>query len=353
MPDAREDLPGLVVCQQTLQPLERTPDGLWSQAAQRLYPTQGGLVYMGFPERDVAMISATMQEEHDWAGTTKTLDRDAAYLRWSAPRAVKFINLLGRHLRTTRPRTLELGSGSGWVSWLLAQAGHDVYLCDFEANALTLGQVFSHPNMRPGKRIVSDARFAPFPDGSFDVVFFKEFVHHVEDPHALFREANRLLRPEGIVALMEPTMSVVKRLYQLRHPEPHQGHHLTWPARYLRSLSRLGFEPIHVTAMYVDDVPRNRVLRRLKAAAEARTQDARPLDAFGHAHLTVAGRGQLVVVARKRRTVAPAARPRMTVIDPATMTTTAEDCETWGQMLGIVEEAASGLDAPPVALHSG
>src|SRR3954470_19539379 len=121
MPDAREDVPGLVVCQQTLQPLEWRPDGLWSQAAQQLYPTRGGLVYMGFPERDAAMISATMQEEHDWAGTTKTLDRDADYLRWSAPRAVKFINLLGRHLTRTHPRTIELGSGSGWVSWLLAQ----------------------------------------------------------------------------------------------------------------------------------------------------------------------------------------------------------------------------------------
>jgi SAM-dependent methyltransferase len=343
MHDTSEALPGLLVCPETLQPLRSRPDGLWSEAAKRLYPTHGGLVYMGYPKRDQAMISSTMQEERAWQGTVATLERDAAFLRESAPTAVKFINMVDRHIDTPHPRTVELGSGSGWVSWLLASAGHEVYLCDFEANSLTLGQVFTHPNIRPGSRVVTDARYAPFPDGTFDVVFIKEFVHHVSDFQALFREANRLLHADGILAFLEPTMSVVKWIYERRHPDPHVGHHIRWPGQYLRSLEHSGFEPVHITALFDRESPRNPVLRVFTEKAVDRTRRRGRLDAVGVTQLTLFGRADFGVIAKQTRSVAQPPRPEMSVIDPTTMTTTTEDCELYGQLVGIVEEAASAL----------
>ncbi len=296
---------------------------------------------MGYPERDAAMIGATMEEEREWQGTTATLERDAAFLRESAPQAAAFINLVSRHVSASRPRALELGSGSGWVSWLLARAGYDVYLCDFEANSLSLGLQFEHRNMGVGHRIVADARYAPFPNGAFDLVVFKEFVHHVADYGALFREADRVLKLGGVLALMEPTMSLAKKAWQIRHPDPHEGHRITWPGRYLRSLRSLGLDPIHITALYSSRVPLNPLVRALKQRAAAATADAAPLTPFTRAHLSILGGGQLVVLARKTRDEAPPERPRMTVIDPHTMTVDPASFEAYGGLRRIVEEAAS------------
>ena len=208
------------VCPETLEPLEERPDGLWSEAAQRLYPSRAGLVFMGYPRHDEAMIQATMREEHEWQGTAVHADRDRDFLRRSAPVAVDLVNRASEYVTTAhgRPRAIDLGSGSGWGSWLLAEAGYDVWLCDFEANSLAIGAIYDHPNVQG--RFVTDARFVPFGPGSFDLVLMKEFVHHVEDFPALFVEANRVLRPGGVLALMEPTRSLRQHVYELRHPRP-------------------------------------------------------------------------------------------------------------------------------------
>jgi ubiquinone/menaquinone biosynthesis C-methylase UbiE len=55
---------------------------------------------------------------------------------------------------------------------------------------------------------VTDARFAPFRSGSFDLVMLKEFVHHVREYRTVFRETNRVLRHSGVLALMDPVRSV-------------------------------------------------------------------------------------------------------------------------------------------------
>lgn len=337
--------PGLLVCQETLQPLEVVDDGLWSSGAQRLYPVKDDLVYMGYPDQDQAMVETTMTAQREWQGTVATLERDAEYLRESAPHAVRFINLISSYV-PTRGRVLELGSGSGWVSWLLARAGYDTYLCDFEANSLALGLEFEHPRMGIGRRIVADARYAPFADGSFDVVFLKSFVSHVADYQSLFREANRVLRNGGLLAFMEPTMSLLTRVDQIRHPDPHEGHHLEWPERYLRSISNVGFEAIHVGASFDEHVPRNAIKRALRRNALQRTDGKQALDTFGRIHLSLVGGALFVVIARKSSDVAPVFRPPMRAIDPATMATSHQDRKIYRQLCTIAEGAAEGLRAP-------
>ncbi len=338
------DLPGLLVCQETLQPLSIVPEGLWSESASRLYPVTGGLVYMGYPQRDTVLIESTMQEEHEWQGTVDSLERDAEFLRMSAPRAVMFINRM-REFAPPPARVLELGCGSGWFSWLLARAGYDMHLCDFEANSLTLGMGLTHPNIGEGRRIVADARYAPFADGTFDVVVMKEFVHHVEDFEALFREAGRVLRDGGVLAVMEPTMSVLKWLYTWRHPDPHEGHRLTWARRYLRTLGELGLEPVYVGAIYDNRVPRNPLVRAVNRIARRRAaRSGGRIDLLGRLHLDALGSGNLVVFAAKRRTLAPPARLPMVTIDPQTMTTRGGDTALYTDRLRpILEEAAAGI----------
>ena len=44
---------------------------------------------------------------------------------------------------------------------------------------------------------------AGLPDGSRDVVIVKNLLHHLDDPAALLREAARVVRPNGRVAIVE------------------------------------------------------------------------------------------------------------------------------------------------------
>jgi len=151
---------GTLRCQQSLAPLEQRDDGLYSAAADLLYPVRDGLVYMGYDAPEESWIEETMEEERAWQGTPANLDQDIEFLTRSAPAVVDIINLIGR-LGAARPgdRLVDVGSGSGWGSWLFAQAGYDPWLVDFEPNSLWLGGLYEHPSLGPGKRIVADAGF--------------------------------------------------------------------------------------------------------------------------------------------------------------------------------------------------
>jgi uncharacterized protein YbaR (Trm112 family) len=43
------DPASLLVCPETLGPLEPGPDGLWSPGASRLYPVKDSLIFMAYP----------------------------------------------------------------------------------------------------------------------------------------------------------------------------------------------------------------------------------------------------------------------------------------------------------------
>jgi SAM-dependent methyltransferase len=339
-----------VVCPETLGPLEPSEDGFWSPAAGRMYPVRAGLVFFGYPERDAAMINATMAEEHEWQGTAAHLDRDIEFLRQSSPRAVDLINLISRHLAGSvdRPKALELGAGSGWVSWLLAVAGYDTWLADFEANSLAIGLQYDHPNLGEGKRFACDARYAPFADESFDLVLLKEFVHHVADYDLLFAEASRVLRPGGVVALMEPTRSVLQTLLELRTPDLHDGHVITWLDSYRRSLKRNGFTLQHETAVYSERENRFALLGELKRRAARSVDGYRQPDVFTKAHLRLIGDASSIVIGRKTRPAPRAQRPPMRVIDPATLVISDDERAQFRRMIPILEQAAERLQ--PLAI---
>lgn len=337
----------LLVCPETLGPLERRADGWWSPEAHRIYPVKHGLIFMGFPERDAAMIHETMAEEHEWQGTATYVERDRSFLEKSAPRAVELINLITRVLApASGVRALELGSGSGWVSWLLAEAGYDTWMCDFEANSLAIGQLYKHERLHD--RVVTDARYCPFPDMTFDVVVMKEFVHHVKNITGLFREAQRVLRPGALLVVMEPTRSLRSHLYELRHPDPHTGHHITWPDRYRRAITRNGMRLVRETALYDDRQPRTALLRRARDRAARETAGMGPMTPFAALQLRLFGGASMVLIAEKGLSLPKLPRPTMRTIDPQTLQVTEDDRTAFSDFPAILERAAQRLTRLPV-----
>lgn len=98
-----------------------------------------------------------------------------------------------------------------------------------------------------------DVREGSLPDpelagGQFDAVTMMDLIEHVEDPLALLREARRLLRAGGAIAVLTPDAgSPVSRMLGRRWPEAVRApeHLALFSARGLAALMRrAGFEPV-------------------------------------------------------------------------------------------------------------
>lgn len=343
----QNDLPadlGPLRSQDTLEPLTVDgPDAVTAAGGSR-YAVRNGLVFMGYAARDEAMIRETMEEERDWQGTPAHVGRDEQFLRHSAPRAAEFISIIKRLTGGRQGlAAAELGAGSGWVSWMMANAGFDMWICDFEPNSLFSGWVYAHDRLGPGRRIVADARYAPFADQSFDVVLLKEFVHHVEERDLLLAEANRILRPGGIVAVMDPARSAWKRLYELRHPDDHKGHHIVSVDAYLKALRANGFRRRWLTHTY-PEVPRKAITRTLQARASRSVEGLRHnRSVYTALHARLLGTGGYVYLGEKVREAERVPRPEFRPIDPDSLRLDWSDISAWEGCRRIVEQAAATL----------
>jgi SAM-dependent methyltransferase len=73
----------------------------------------------------------------------------------------------------------------------------------------------------PGIDVVADAHRLPFPDQFFSGVVMLDVLHHLERPIEFLREASRVLKSGGRLAMIEPAMTTLARQFYRRfHQEP-------------------------------------------------------------------------------------------------------------------------------------
>lgn len=122
-------------------------------------------------------------------------------------------------VRAGHQNVLDLPAGSGELSYLLLQRGLDVTAADLEPEAFIV----------PGHRCIkADMNtHLPFPDAQFDAIGCVEGIEHIENPHLFVREANRLLRPGGMLYITTPNvLSIRSRLAYLLRGYPNQFHYM-------------------------------------------------------------------------------------------------------------------------------
>lgn len=90
---------------------------------------------------------------------------------------------------------LDVAAGTGSISRLLEASGYRVVAVDLSQEMLTR---HSGPF-----RVRALADRLPFPEKTFDAVTFGYLLRYVEDPVVTLREMSRVLRPGGLVGMVE------------------------------------------------------------------------------------------------------------------------------------------------------
>lgn len=130
---------------------------------------------------------------------------------------MKLRKVLGTQLDTGFDRSLEIGSGTGYFSLNLLQAGvishatcTDIspgMLASLRGNAERLGLEV--------ETVETGAEQLPFADASFDLVLGHAVLHHLPDLAQAFREFHRVLRPGGTIVFAGEPSRVGDRIAQV------------------------------------------------------------------------------------------------------------------------------------------
>ncbi len=98
----------------------------------------------------------------------------------------------------------DLGAGEGTFSQLLAQRAARVIAVDNSEKMVEYGaQLAREHGLDNLEYRLGDMEALPVEDGSVDLAFFSQSLHHAQHPERAVREAYRILRPGGRIAVLD------------------------------------------------------------------------------------------------------------------------------------------------------
>ncbi len=135
----------------------------------------------------------------DWAANDRLPETDADYRQIESYVLDQAPWLMSWFAETdlTDKRCLDLGSGSGIFSCLLARRGARMTAMDLTENGVNLTRKTSTFFGQDLAVVRGDAERNPFADGSFDFVFSWGVLHHTNDMESAVREMGRVVASGG------------------------------------------------------------------------------------------------------------------------------------------------------------
>jgi ubiquinone/menaquinone biosynthesis C-methylase UbiE len=98
----------------------------------------------------------------------------------------------------------DLGAGEGTFSQLLAQRAERVIAVDNSANMVEYGAKLAKENGLANLEYrLGDLESPPIEDGSLDLAFFSQSLHHALHPRQAVCAAHRLLKPGGRIVILD------------------------------------------------------------------------------------------------------------------------------------------------------
>lgn len=164
-----------------------------------------------FPDFKEILGSAFIQKR----GVTAAFSRSADTYDSNAPVQRQVANMLADKIQSLTPlsgQVVEIGPGSGFMSERLRQFEKVVHL--------KLIDVYPIDSSLPGEHIIEDAEVAlmAMPDESVDAIVASSAVQWFNSPKNFFRQAYRVLRPGGVVAVSVYGKGTFSELPGLKSP---------------------------------------------------------------------------------------------------------------------------------------
>ena len=135
-------------------------------------------------------------------------------LKQIAPTGIRrfFVNdrlrVLSKFLKGVKPGSyvLDLGCGTGRYAFSLEKRyGYKVIGVDLLHRCISYAESFKTSLESTATFVVGNALELPFKDESFDAVFCSDLIGHVTESQSLFTEINRVLRKNGVAAILAET----------------------------------------------------------------------------------------------------------------------------------------------------
>lgn len=101
---------------------------------------------------------------------------------------------------------LDLGAGTGWLSYRLTKRGHRpvaVDICADPRDGLAAARHYWTVLTMPFPLVEAEFESLPFADAQFDLAVFNSSLHYSTDYEKTLAEAMRCLRPAGQVAILD------------------------------------------------------------------------------------------------------------------------------------------------------
>jgi SAM-dependent methyltransferase len=150
---------------------------------------------------------------------------------WFATRTWSLLNLLDANVLRRDGDVLDIGCGAGNMIHHLSRYGR-VKGMDVDPRPVEMAQARGY-DVQQG----DPTRGTTFPNASFDLVTVLDVIEHVDEDEAIVREAYRVLRPGGILAISTPAFQ-----WLWSYNDVLNGHKHRYTPRELRErVQRAGF----------------------------------------------------------------------------------------------------------------
>lgn len=113
------------------------------------------------------------------------------------------LNKLKKYLDLSKSSILEIGIGYGKFGFLLADKFKDYCGIDINQEYVKIAKTNIPKNTNVTYKL-GNAEDIPF-DNKFDIIFYSLSWHFIEDQDKALKEAERLLKQEGIIIILEPS----------------------------------------------------------------------------------------------------------------------------------------------------